>query len=241
MKISIITVTYKDLIGLKKTIESIKRQTFSDYECLVIDGGSGAEVVEFLNNIGDPRIKSTSEKDKGIFDAMNKGLDRAQGEWVLFMNGGDSLHSDETLEAASLALTDTCDMVFGDCLLEFDDNHTMLKRARHYNYVYYGMFASHQSMFFRRDFIKNLRFNSALRVAGDYAFVAQAIKNGAKCIKISECICRFDMSGISNQLQGQGRSENWAIQRDILQIPWLARFFIRFLYLLSASRKKILN
>ncbi|WP_180127371.1 glycosyltransferase family 2 protein [Rhodoferax sp. BLA1] len=241
MKISIITITFKDMVGLKKTLKSITDQTFGDFECLIIDGGSGPEVVQFLDNIKDPRISWVSEKDNGIFDAMNKGMEKASGDWLMFLNGGDSFCSAKTLENVAPALTNHHDLVYGNCLLEFSDGRTQLKTARHHRFVYYGMFGNHQSMLFRKDFIGGVRYKPAFRIAGDYAFTSQTIMRGAKCLRLSVPICRFDMSGVSNQQQGKGRSENWAVQRDILRVPLVARLCIRGLYLTSASAKKLVN
>jgi putative colanic acid biosynthesis glycosyltransferase len=241
VKISIITITFKDLVGLKRTLKSINDQSFSDFECLIIDGGSGPEVVQFLASINDPRISWVSEKDNGIFDAMNKGIEKASGDWLMFLNGGDSFYSAETLENIAPALTSNHDLVYGNCLLEFSDGRTHLKIARHHRFVFYGMFANHQSMLFRKEFIGGVRYKPAFRIAGDYAFTSQTIKRGARCLRLSAPICRFDMSGVSNQQQGKGRTENWKVQRDILRVPLVARLCIRCLYLTTASVKKLVN
>ena len=241
MKVSIITITFKDLDGLKRTLKSINDQTFKDFECLIVDGGSGPEVVQFLGGLNDPRISWISEKDNGIFDAMNKGIENASGDWLMFLNGGDSFYSAETLEKVAPALTSQHDLVYGNCLLEFSDGRTQLKTARHHRFVFYGMFANHQSMLFRKEFIGGVRYKPVFRIAGDYAFTSQTIKRGARCLRLSEPICRFDMSGVSNQQQGNGRRENWTVQRDILRVPLIARICIRGLYLTTASAKKLVN
>ena len=89
MKLSIITVNLNNLEGLKKTYESVVCQTFTDYEWLVIDGGSTDGSREFIEEHQDKFAYWCSEPDKGIYNAMNKGIVRAKGEYLNFMNSGD--------------------------------------------------------------------------------------------------------------------------------------------------------
>ena len=97
VKLSIITVNLNNLEGLKKTYESVVCQTFTDYEWLVIDGGSTDGSREFIEQHQDKFAYWCSESDKGIYNAMNKGIVRAKGEYLNFMNSGDYFVSDKTL------------------------------------------------------------------------------------------------------------------------------------------------
>lgn len=91
---SIITVTLNNLPGLRKTRDSVTAQQFQDFEWLVVDGGSSDGSVEFLQ---DCTANFTSAPDKGPFDAMNKGLERARGQYLLFLNAGDTLAAPDVL------------------------------------------------------------------------------------------------------------------------------------------------
>ena len=97
MKLSIITVNLNNLEGLKKTYESVVCQTFTDYEWLVIDGGSTDGSREFIEQHQDKFAFWCSEPDKGIYNAMNKGIVRAKGEYLNFMNSGDCFACENTL------------------------------------------------------------------------------------------------------------------------------------------------
>lgn len=239
MRLSIITVTFKDLSGLKRTLKSVTDQSFKDFECLIIDGGSGPEVVQFLDGIKDPRISWVSEKDNGVFDAMNKGIEKATGDWLMFLNGGDSIYSPSTLEEIAPTLCPVHDLVYGDYLWEYGDRPSYLKRAKGHQYIYYGMFSCHQAMFFRKGFVSDIRYDTKYRIAGDYAYLCRIKKLKAKCMRVEIPVCRFDMNGISNQMQEVGRSEYSNIQRQILGVPLCITTCIRYMHFLSTSARKI--
>ena len=91
--ISIVTVVYNDYLGLSKTLESISNQSCNDYDLLIIDGGSSDKTLNVIKKYEAIISYQVSEKDNGIYDAMNKGLDQCNGEWVIFLNAGDEFNS----------------------------------------------------------------------------------------------------------------------------------------------------
>lgn len=101
MKLSIITVNFNDAGGLERTIKSVISQTFCDYEFIIIDGGSTDGSVEIIKVYSDRIDYWVSEMDRGIYHAMNKGVDQAHGDYCLFLNSGDSFYNDEVLEKLS--------------------------------------------------------------------------------------------------------------------------------------------
>lgn len=109
-KVTIITVNYNNLEGLKRTIPSVLSQTFHDYEYIVIDGGSTDGSKEYIESQQQGLTYWVSERDKGIYPAMNKGIAQAHGEYCIFMNSGDHFFSSVALEQAALELdgTDFC-------------------------------------------------------------------------------------------------------------------------------------
>ena len=113
MRFSIITVVYNDLDNLKKTCRSVSRQTFDDYEHLIIDGGSDDGTLDFLKSFSasDSHVRFISEKDNGIYDAMNKAIAMAEGDYILFLNAGDRFHERDTLSK----IADKCSMLNAEC------------------------------------------------------------------------------------------------------------------------------
>jgi len=121
VKFSIITVTYNNLSGLSKTSESIAEQSFKDFEWIVVDGGSTDGTVECLSGFERLKIKWLSEKDNGIFDAMNKGLRIARGEYVLYLNADDFLVEPDTLVTVLAGISpgkhENPDLILGDVVM----------------------------------------------------------------------------------------------------------------------------
>ena len=111
MKVSIITINYNDCIGLENTIQSVVSQTCNDYEYIVIDGGSTDGSVDVIKKYASKISYWISERDKGIYHAMNKGIDKATGDYCLFLNSGDTLFNNEVLNTIRYDLT--TDIVVG--------------------------------------------------------------------------------------------------------------------------------
>ncbi len=113
--ISIITITFNAAGTLPITLKSIAEQTFADFEHLVVDGASTDDTILIARRMGRPGVRIVSEPDKGLYDAMNKGLRLARGTYVLFLNSGDRFHAPDTLEAYARAIGNMMpDIIYGD-------------------------------------------------------------------------------------------------------------------------------
>lgn len=110
---SIITVTYnaEDTVG--RTIDSVDSQTFSDYEHLIVDGASSDKTLAIISERTNPRRSVVSERDKGIYDAMNKGISNTKGKYLIFLNAGDKFHAPDTLSRIADSIMEND---FRDCL-----------------------------------------------------------------------------------------------------------------------------
>ena len=118
-KVSIITVNYNNNEGLQKTFDSVFAQTYVDFDYLVIDGGSNDGSRELIESNKDKLAYWLSEKDRGIYDAMNKGIDNAKGEYLLFLNSGDYLYNKDVLREVAESGLDA-DIVYGDIIWDTD-------------------------------------------------------------------------------------------------------------------------
>ncbi len=161
-RVSVVTVTLDDLNGLAATHASLREQTFRDFEWVVADGGSTDGTPEFLASLAEAPAWWRSGPDGGLYDAMNRGLGVASGEYLLFLNAGDRLASADTLarlvRAASAA--GRPDLVYGDSVESGSDGRPLLKRARSHRTAWWGMFAQHQSMAFRREALIGLSYDT---------------------------------------------------------------------------------
>ena len=238
---SIVTVVYNDLPGLKLTQASVESQDFREFEWIVIDGASTDGTAEYLRELvqprgdqesadpeaGRPANVAVSEPDKGIYDAMNKGLARASGKWVTFLNAGDTFAGPEVLSRlAPPTGAGKYDFVYGDAL-ENDGTSLLLKKARNIKSIRYSMFTHHQAMLYRRAFLaeQGIRYDDRMRVGADYAFTASVYKRGAKVVAVPFPICIFERGGASHQLEAVGRREVLQVQREILGLGRSRLFF----------------
>lgn len=200
-RISIITVNYNDRPGLEKTIESVVNQTFQDFEFVVIDGGSTDGSKELIEQNKDKIDYWVSEKDSGVFNAMNKGIRAATGEFVIFMNGGDCFYDNEVLKDVYPLLTDEHDIYYGEnynVTSKFKKFRTYPENLQ-FSFFYVNAI-NHQSTFIRKSlFDKYFYYNENYKIASDWEFFAYTIciaRVPSKLIK--RTIALYDFTGISS-------------------------------------------
>ncbi len=200
MKLSIITINFNNRDGLQKTIDSVVAQTCHDFEWIVIDGGStdGSKVV--IENFHNYFTYWCSEKDNGIFHAMNKGIAQAIGEYCLFLNAGDTLYINETIEKVLPYLHDA-DFICGHTLCTFDNGKTSTWKAVNHATTQLMMIysLSHQATFIRTNLLKERPYREDLKIVSDWEqmFYELIIRNGIYK-RIDVFVCRFAQGGVSS-------------------------------------------
>lgn len=207
---SIITVTLNNLSGLKKTAESIFPQTHQDYEWITIDGGSTDGTPAYL---GDLKTNYISEPDKGIYDAMNKGIERAKGQYILFLNAGDMLESKNTLlEVNERIKGQKCDFIYGDSAEDINGK-LFFKRSKPHFEITKGMFTHHQAMLYNRDALENIKYDETYKIAADYDLTWKVIEQSTDFLYLPFPVCIFEAGGASQQQVLLGRSEQFKIRK----------------------------
>jgi glycosyltransferase involved in cell wall biosynthesis len=192
----IITINYNDLEGLKKTTQSVFSQTFKDIEYIVIDGGSVDGTVDIINKYKDRLFYTISAPDPGIFDAMNKGIQAATGEWILFLNAGDVFHEKLDLATIKFEWPNNTEFVVFPFVIEGDFQPILPDLA-----VRFGMPTSHQAMLISSKIAKQFKLNSKYKVAADYElFLKRKIQNN-DCVYVEHII-------LSRVLPGGYSAEN---------------------------------
>ncbi|MBL4805309.1 MAG: glycosyltransferase [Alphaproteobacteria bacterium] len=204
--LSIITVTKNDSDGLQRTSAGVQRQTCQDFEWIVIDGDSGPQTTDFLKQT---EANWVSEPDSGIYDAMNKGIERAKGQFILFLNAGDTFADNTVIEQVKAASSAQTDFIFGDSY-EFG----RYKPARS-SKIEYGMFTHHQAMLYRRDKLGELRYDLRYEIASDYDFTARFLQANPNTLHLPLAICEFQPGGISQQQANLGRAEQHQIRKEL--------------------------
>lgn len=215
MKLSVITINYNNSEGLKKTIDSVINQTFRDFEYILIDGGSEDGSKEIILQHEAQFSYWRSEKDHGIYNAMNKGILAAKGDYLLFLNSGDCLTSNDILEQV-FATPLKEDIVYGNLLFESQDgNHTLGIYPDELN-VYNVLEGSlpHPASFIKRQLFDNSLYTESYRIVSDWEFwIKKIIMEGVSYKHISLTISRFDTTGISSNSQRCNEERELVLQR----------------------------
>lgn len=229
MRFSIITICWNNLPGLKRTYDSLRMQNEKDYEWLVIDGASTDGTKEFLEELDDPYLKYISEPDKGLYDAMNKGIDMAGGDYLVFMNSGDLFHAKDTLQIVSEAIDkhDQPLFIYGDSLDYDHSGNKHYRKARHHKKLYRGMFTQHQSMIFARlPREKQIKYDIRFKLSADYQFIIRylnlAKKAQNKIVRLYVPLCEFELGGLNETRRFQAMKEDFSIRKSDLKMNFLS-------------------
>lgn len=211
MKFSIITINYNDKQGLEKTIKSVLSQSYTDYEYIVIDGGSTDGSVEMIKAHEDRLTYWVSEPDRGIYDALNKGLRRAHGEYVNCMNAGDTFASSHTLQQiVDENIAPGTALIYGNTVFAEPDGSRadLAPRPFWLNREYiHGMGICHQSLFVRTDLAQKHPFNERYRIAADYDSILRIHAEDGSTHYVPGAITVFDRTGVSSTHKKEGFRE----------------------------------
>lgn len=209
MMISIITINFNNVAGLKATLDSVAIQTCREFEHIVIDGGSNdgsVEIIkEYINQCLMYDVLWVSEKDNGIYDAMNKGVKKASGEYVYFLNSGDTLALKDTVKEMIDAIDDS-DFVIGrvnktyqgrkvgqtDLLCEEDMSL--------YRMFLHGI--NHQAALIKRPLLMKTPYDANVRLSADWKFFVQKIVLESASVKfVDKVLANYDMTGVSSNTE----------------------------------------
>ena len=210
MKYSIITVNYNNKEGLCKTIESVIHQSFRDFEFIVIDGGSTDGSAEVLKEYDAQISYWVSEPDGGIYQGMNKGIAKAIGEYLNFMNSGDCFYSSEILEKVSNYQSDADFIVGKDYHYnsEINKGHVSIQPPRTTMMHFFMATLDHQSSFIKRDLFKDSPYDESHRLVSDWIFYTEKIVKENKRVQfIPDIVCRREEGGLSEQQWQKNRKE----------------------------------
>ena len=235
MVLTIITINRNNAAGLEKTMQSVLSQTRTDFEYVVVDGASTDDSVDVIKRLvpafGD-RLRWVSEPDKGIYNAMNKGIGMATGEYVEILNSGDSLAAPDVVEKmyAALEKEGHPSILYGNMLKDFPDGRihrdkgfagediTLLS-------LYIGTL-NHSPAYIRRSlFDKYGPYDESLKIDSDWKWYLQAIVFGEeKPVYVDIDVTLFDMTGISETNTALTKAERKQVLRELVRPTVLADY-----------------
>lgn len=214
MKLSIITINYNNKEGLQKTIDSVVCQTWHDFEWIVIDGGSTDGSKELIEQYQQHFAYWCSEPDKGAYNAMNKGIDHAKGEYLLFLNSGDTLYDKDVLQKVDDLKLDA-DIISGQ-VERMDNHHSLRSYDEDILMQLYRDTLNHQGSFIKRSLFNDLRYDESLKIVSDWKFWLETIVWRNASVEIIDLIvAKQDMRGISNIMNPELIQERELIKQSL--------------------------
>ena len=235
---TIITISYNNLPGLKTTGTSVQGQSCTNHEWVIIDGGSDDGSADFLKSTP---ARIVSEADNGIYDAMNKGISMANGQYVIFMNAGDSFAAPDILEKIQSDLSKQStmpDFIYGDALEQTGFAQPAYKKARAHIKIQRGMFTHHQAMLYKRSLLTDMRYDESYKIAADYDLTLRFLKSSTHILYCPFALCVFERGGISQQQATLGRKEQFTSRRQNKAVWYPANLAIYALQAAASALKR---
>lgn len=244
MRLSIITVNINNAAGLHKTISSVICQTYSDYEYIIIDGGSVDESIDVIKQFKNNKLKWISEKDNGIYNAMNKGILKSSGQYLLFLNSGDFLYSNDVLKnvfSKSLDAGLICCSLKIELLDKKESSIYSIKNKKITNrYMFYQTIPHPSTLIKRELFMKFGLYDESFKIAGDYEFFVRVIKNKVKYLIEPLVLSVFNNQGISWSQLDLVNDENLKIRKQYFFFSSYLYKLYDILYILYGFGRKLL-
>lgn len=198
-KISIITVTFNSGKTLERTIQSIINQSFNDYEYIIIDGGSTDNTLDIIKNYEKYITFWSSEPDKGIYDAMNKGITQATGEWIHILNSDDYYHNDSVLNDISRLLISEDEFYYFSMIQKGEVSERKYSWNSFHCLLWYSAYIPHPTMFVsKKTYSRVGLYNLNYKIAADHDYILRLIRNGVKPVFFDIVCTVMTMGGISS-------------------------------------------
>lgn len=199
-KITVVTVTYNAQEYIEQTIKNILEQDYKNIEYLVIDGGSTDTTVDIIKQYEQNIEYWVSQPDKGIYDAMNKAIDKASGEWIIFMNAGDTFYSNDSIKKFLQDVNTYTELYNG--AINFIDSTTCEEKIRFPNgleKVWITVPCWHQASFIKTSLMKEYKYSLEYKIAGDHDFYLKCFKDNKKFQFTNTIIANMVGGGLHQQ------------------------------------------
>lgn len=243
MKISVITITYNAEQVLEKTMLSVLNQTYRDMEYIVVDGQSTDKTMNIVQSFEAKSVekglafKWISEPDKGLYDAMNKGIHLASGDFVWFINAGDKIYDTQTAQriADAIEKEPDCDVVYGQSLIidhqdkPLGERHKIAPPHLQKKHLLNGLVVCHQSILAKKSIAPD--YDLQYKVSADYDWTCKVLEASRKNVYIDDYISRFMLAGVSSANRKASWKERFFIMRK--HFGWCPTLWAHFIIVLK--------
>lgn len=213
-KLTVITIVYNNVRDIERTINSVLNQTYPKIEYIIIDGKSTDGTLAIIEKYRSKVSKIVSEPDKGIYDAMNKGLAIATGDYVLFMNSGDEIYDEHTVQDI-FDSAPGADIYYGETEM-YNDNWQSLGRRRHeapeqfdWKSFKYGMSISHQAIYIKRSIVAP--YDLSYKYSSDIDWIIKAAKKASSIVNVHRYVAKYLVGGMSKKKHRESLKERFNI------------------------------
>lgn len=199
-KISIVTVSFNASKTIEATINSVLSQTYKNIEYVIYDGKSTDSTLKIVNKYKKKISKVYSEKDKGLYDAMNKAVKKCSGDYVMFLNADDVFKDNKVVEDIAKSINSNNDFVYGDVEFFYPNENKLVRisRTASISELKKGNMPPHQGTFVKKELLEKFLFDLNYKSSSDFDFFCRLIKSGAKGQKIDRVIAVVQSGGVSS-------------------------------------------
>jgi len=240
-KISIVTVVYNGVASLESTIQSIINLDYPNVEYIVIDGGSTDGTLEILKKYSHRITYQESGPDKGIYDAMNKGIDKATGRWTIFINSADRVASPGAFSNIDWSME--ADIIYGNAIKEYP-HFTMMFPVLPLDKSWKDMPFCHNASFTRTDLLKSRKFDTKYKLSADFDFVYHAFLDGKKFVQVPTVVTLFDYkqgASLNHGLRSIRERRDSVLQRNASVAKSLYFYALIARYKVAEATKKLVG
>lgn len=236
--VSIITVNLNNAEGLEKTIHSVVKQNYSSIEYIIIDGGSTDNSKSIIDNYSQNIYLSISEPDNGVYHAMNKGINKANGNYLLFLNSGDTLIGDDAIQSL-IDGGDNTDLIYGNLLMQnnTENRECIFPDELSFKFFFINSLPHPCTLINSSLFSKVGKYREDFKIASDWAFFIQAVcLHNCSYKHINKAIAVFHLGGLSSTHTEVIQKERQTIMNEYF--PCFEKDYIE-LFRVEAELKKV--
>ena len=226
---SVVTVSFNCAGLITKTIESVLRQDYTSFEYIIIDGGSTDGTADIIKKYQDRLTYWCSEPDGGIYQGMNKGIQHAQCDWIIFMNAGDTFADNQVLsKIASYADKERYDILYGNIFTTKDEVLRLKTASAPCNKQ--RMYFCHQAAFVKTSVQREMPFDTRFRMSADFYFFKRCYLKGYRFLHVPVTVAVYDSQGVSHTQRVKGLQDNIRVVKELDKGWDLLKFLCKLYY-----------